>query len=63
MIDNRALTVLAQVTVEEIEAATYVSDPEPALAIVEKALQEAFRRGFQDCAGGKIESEGDNGNG
>lgn len=59
MIDNRGILVLAVDTVEQIEAAMGQTtiDQERVLPIVEAALQEAFKRGFRDCAGKPVAIE------
>lgn len=56
MIDNRGILVLAVDTVEKVEEAIGETtiDQERVLPIIEAALQEAFKRGFQDCLGQKI---------
>lgn len=57
MIDNRSILVLAVDTVEKIEQVLGETtiDQERVLPIIEGALQEAFRRGFQDCLGKKVQ--------
>jgi hypothetical protein len=68
MIDNRGLTVLAQVTAEEyldwFANASFdeleIDAHETKLAeIIETALREAFKRGCEDCRVRNFESEGE----
>lgn len=61
MIDNRALLVLAADTVDKYEAeiGQYAVASDRLINLIEDALKEAFKRGFNDCSEGKklMESE------